>query len=348
MKKIVSIVGTRPELIKLSEILKKLDKFTDHIFIHAWQNFTPDLHDQFFSDLGLRKPDYQLNIQEQYSWYQYIWYLFIEIEKILLKEKPDAVFILWDTNSALSAYVVKRLWIPLFHMESWNRCYDDRVPEETNRKIIDSMSTYFLPHTQRSRENLLLEWYHPSKITVIWNPITEVMNIYTKNLKKDTKDYVLVTLHRTENVTNKAILSWIIDALNKISKEHKIYMSLHPKLQDMLNKFNIKLGENIIWSKPYWFKEFIKLQQDAYCVITDSWTVPEECNILQTPCVLMRDTTERPELLENNSMIVSWTNTNEILDAFYAVTKLWIWKIPRDYEDLDVSDKLIKIILMHI
>lgn len=348
MKKVLTIAGTRPELIRLSEIIKKFDIYTHHIFVHTWQNYTPHLHDQFFEDLSLRKPDYQLNTENNYSGIQFIWYCLEEIERILIKEKPDVCLILWDTNSALSAYACKKLSIPVFHMEAWNRCYSDEVPEEMNRKIIDSLSTYLLPYTQRSRENLLSEWYHPSKIIVTGNPISEIIDLYARWIKKETSDYILVTLHRTENITIKENLVWIINALNEISKKHRILLSIHPKLADMLAKFDIKLHENITGSKPYGFKEFVQMEQNAYCVLTDSWTVPEECAILKTPCVLMRNSTERPELLENNSMILSWIDTENILDSFNIITNLKIWDIPRDYEDKNISEKILKLILRHI
>jgi UDP-N-acetylglucosamine 2-epimerase (non-hydrolysing) len=185
MKKIMTIVWTRPELIRLSEIIKLLDKFTNHIFVHTWQNFDKNLYDKFFKDLDLRFPNYQLN-KEQKFWIEFIWNMLIETEKIIDKEKPDAILILWDTNSWLSAYVAKRKKIPIFHMEAWNRCYDENVPEEINRKIIDSLSTYLLTYTQRSREQLLIEWYHPSKIIVIWNPITEIINKYNNTIQYNT------------------------------------------------------------------------------------------------------------------------------------------------------------------
>ena len=345
MKKIITIAWTRPDLIRLSEIIKKLDKYTDHIFVHTWQNFTIQLHDQFFDDLNLRTPDYQLNIKEQYVWFKFIGYMFQEIEKILLKEKPDAILILWDTNSALSAYVAKRLWIPLFHMEAGNRCYDDEVPEEINRRIIDSLSAYLLPYTQRSREHLLQEWYPPNKIIVVWNPITEVIHTYLSKIKRTDNKFILATLHRNENVTNKPKLENIINALNIISESHQIILSVHPKLEEMLKKFSIKLWKNIIAKKPLGFIEFLELEKNAICVLSDSWTVPEECAILKTPCVLIRKTTERPELLENNSMVLSGTETENIIDAYKIAISCSIWEIPNDYKDINTSEKIVKLMI---
>lgn len=349
MKKILTIVWTRPELIRLSETIKLLDKYTKHIFVHTGQNFTPHLHDQFFEDLDLRLPDYQFN-KDWKTWFEYIWDMFKNIEQVIEKEKPDAILILWDTNSCLSAYVAKRKKIPVFHMEAGNRCYDENVPEETNRKVVDSISTYLLPYTQRSRENLLTEWYHPSKIIVTWNPITEIIEKYKNNIweRQIKNDYILVTLHRDENVTNKDNLINIIAALNEISKKYEVILSIHPKLEEMLDKFDIKLWDNIKANKPFWFKKFLNLEKYAKCVLSDSWTVPEECNILKTPCILLRTSTERPELLENNSMILSWISKEEIINSYEIAINTSIWDIPNDYKDTYVSEKILKIILRHI
>jgi len=343
----MTIVWTRPELIRLSETIKLLDKLANHIFVHTWQNFTPELHNQFFKDLNIRYPDYQLN-KELKSWFEFIWNMFIEIEKIIEIEKPDVMLILWDTNSALSSYVAKRKKIPIFHMEAGNRCYDENVPEETNRKIIDTLSTYLLPYTQRSRENLLSEWYHPSKIIVTWNPITEILSKYKIWEREIKDDYILVTLHRDENVTNKQNLENITNALNEVSKKYKVILSVHPKLEEMLKKFDIKLSNNIESFKPFWFQKFLNLEKYATCVLSDSWTVPEECCILKTPCILLRTSTERPELLENNSMILSGITKEEILTSMEIAIKTDIWEIPNDYTDTNVSQKIVKLLLRHI
>ncbi len=349
MKKIMTIVWTRPELIRLSETIKLLDNFSKHIFVHTWQNFTPELHDQFFKDLDLRLPDYQLNKQWK-SWFEFIWNMYLEIDKIIEKEKPEVILILWDTNSALSAYVAKRKKISVFHMEAGNRCYDENVPEETNRKIVDSLSEFLLPYTQRSRENLLTEWYHPSKIIVIWNPITEIISKYEKQIwNRIIKDnYILVTLHRDENVTNKENLENVISALNEISNKYKVILSVHPKLEEMLEKFDIKLSNKIEACKPFGFQKFLNLEKYAKCVLSDSWTVPEECCILKTPCILLRTSTERPELLENNSMILSWITKEEILTSMEVAINTEIGDIPSDYKDTNVSQKILKLLLRHI
>ncbi len=346
MKKIMTIAGTRPDLIRLSEIIKKLDKYTDHVFVHTGQNFTLHLHDQFFEDLDLRKPDYQLN-KDKMTGFEFLGNMFVEIDKILKKEKPDAILILGDVHSTLCSYVCKRNGVPVFHMEAGNRCYSEKVPEEINRRIVDSVSEYLLAYTQRSREQLLREGYPPQKIIVTGNPIKEIIEKHIKDLnnKKRDEEYVLVTLHRNENVTDKTVLTGIISALNEISKTTKVVLSVHPKLKSMIKEFNIKLSENIDSSKPFGFKEFLALEKNAKCVLSDSGTVPEECAILKVPCVLMRDSTERPELLENNSMILSGIKKKEILDAYKVAKDMSIGEIPKDYVDTDVSEKIVKILM---
>lgn len=349
MRKIMTIAGTRPEVIRLTNIIKKLDTFTDHVFVHTGQNFTFHLHEQFFKDLDLRLPDYQLN-QGQLVGMDYISMLLREMEPIFDKEQPDAVLILGDTNSALSAFNAKKRGIPVFHMEAGNRCFSDKVPEEINRKIIDSLSEILMPYTQRSREYLMREGYHPSKIIVTGNPIAEVIHTYLPQAKKPPfeGDYALVTLHRNENVADPVILKQIIAALNTIAKEMTVILSIHPKLESMLKANKIDLHANIKGSPPFSFTEFLGLEKGAKVILSDSGTVPEECAILGVPCVLMRDSTERPELLEINANIVSGVQTEDILGAYRAATQLPVGRIPDDYRDLDVSDKVVKTLLRYL
>lgn len=357
MKKILTIMGTRPDIIRLSEISKKIDKFYNHIIIHTGQNFDVNLHDNIYRDLKLRQPDYQLNIKEKSVGFDFIGNMFKQVPQILLDEKPDAILILGDVNSALTAYVAKQLHIPILHLEAGNRCYDDNVPEEVNRRIIDSCSTYLLTYTQRSREQLLIEGYKPDKIIVIGNPIGEVLSRHLDNItdksailnkfKVKEKSYILATLHRTENITNKENLKKILSALNKLSVNKKVLLSLHPKLSSMLKKFNFKLNKNIITYPPFGFTDFSVLMAKAHLVVTDSGTVPEECNILKVPCVLMRTSTERPELLENNSMVMSGIETDDIIRASILAAQLPVGPEPDSYNEI-VSDKIVKILAKKI
>lgn len=347
--KIITIASTRPEIIRLSLIIRKLDDIfkKNHFFIHTGQNFTKELHEQFFQELNIRKPDIQLNLNKL-NGFKFGGYCLNEIEKILNTFNPseDKILILGDVNGAFySSYVAKKMGFKIYHMEAGNRCYDDKVPEEINRRAIDSFSFKLLTYTQRSRENLLIEGYKSKDIIVIGNPIGEVIRKFSKNKnKKKTKD-IVVTLHRTENITNHEILNSITKQLNLIANNEILKISLHPKLEDMLNKWkdckNNLLHKNIELFKPWSFIKFLELEQKSKLIISDSGTVPEECAIFKTPCILIRDSTERPELLEVNQMIVS--GTRNIFENYKIIDKLKFDDIPKEYMT-NTSDIIIKIL----
>jgi len=355
--KVITIVGTRPELIRLSEIIRKLDKYMKHVLVHTGQNFDYELNEIFFDELSIRKPDYFMNSRSDTPFKQ-IAIILEKTEEILLKEMPDAVLILGDTNSGLSAIVAKRLGIPVFHMEAGNRCYSDKVPEEINRRIIDSCSDVLLPYTQRSREQLLLEGYHPGKIFVTGNPIAEIIRKYIGkserskileqlDIRKDEK-YVLVTMHREENVDDPKVLAGMCDTLLEISKNYKVIVSTHPRTRKRLERIEIDVGDNLMFMKPFGFIDFLKLEKNAFCIITDSGTVQEEATILSIPCILMRTSTERPELLECGGVFMAGVNKEDILDSFNVISNIddYDLRIPYDYQD-DVSNKIIKILMRH-
>ncbi|MBU1046017.1 UDP-N-acetylglucosamine 2-epimerase (non-hydrolyzing) [Patescibacteria group bacterium] len=356
--KITTIFGTRPELIRLSEIIKKLDKHMDHILVHTGQNFDYELDGIFFKEFSIRKPDYNLKSKSD-SVFKQIAIVLEKTEEVLLKEKPDAVLLLGDTNSGLSAIVAKRLGIPVFHMEAGNRCYSDKTPEEINRRIIDSCSDILLPYTQRSREQLLLEGYRPNKIFVIGNPIVEIIRknreraenskILTELGIKDGEKYILATMHRAENVDNREVLSSLCDALLNISKEYKVIVSTHPRTKKQLEENIIGANNNLKFMKPFGFVDFLKLEMNAHCIITDSGTVPEEAVILSRPCVLIRTSTERPELLECGGIFMAGVDKEQILDAFNVAINFSNSDnigLPEDYKD-DVSDKILKILMRY-
>ncbi|CEG13804.1 UDP-N-acetylglucosamine 2-epimerase [groundwater metagenome] len=356
--KVVTIVGTRPEFIRLSEIIKKLDKYVNHILVHTGQNFDYEMDEIFFKELSIRKPNYFMNSQADTPFKQ-IAVILEKTEDLLLKEKPDAVLILGDTNSGLSAIVAKRLGIPVFHMEAGNRCYSDKVPEEINRRIIDSCSNILLPYTQRSREQLLREGYPPSKIFVIGNPIAEIIRTYYKKADKSkvlestgigkNDKYVLVTMHRTENVDNPKIISELCEALSIISKNYKVIVSTHPRTRKRLKKTRVDLNDNLKFMKPFGFIDFLKLEISACCIITDSGTVQEEATILSKPCILIRTSTERPELLEYGGVFMAGINKSDILNSFEIALNLTNSNnvhLPVDYID-DVSDKIVKILMRY-
>jgi len=355
--KILTILGTRPEIIRLSLIIKKLDKLgIKNTIIHTGQNYDSKLSDIFFKDLDLREPDYHLGIKENTVGAQ-IGKIIEKSEDVILKEKPGILLVLGDTNSALSAISAARHKIPIMHMEAGNRCFDWRVPEEKNRLIIDHISDWLLPYTERSKENLIREGISSEFIFVSGNPITEILEFYKDKIGKSDilnklslkkKDYFLVTAHREENVDDADTLDVIIQGLNLVAEKFNkdIVFSVHPRTKSKLSKTKITLSKKIKISEPFGFFDFVKLEKDALCVISDSGTVQEECSLLKTPTVTIRETTERPETVECGSNILSGTsNPKKILDSVIHMLDLsndWI----SPYEkDTNVSDKIIKFIL---
>lgn len=355
--KVMTILGTRPEIIRLSLIIKKLDKICTHTLVHTGQNFSTLLNDIFFRELSIRKADYYLQLPTSSLGIQ-IGKLLQEIEKVILKEKPDKILILGDTNSGLSAIIAERLGIPVFHMEAGNRCFDLKVPEEKNRKIIDAISTYALPYTTGSRENLLSNGISKDKIFVSGNPIYEVLNHYQKdiensnilsrlNIEKD--KYILATIHRAENVDIKARIETIIRAINSVQKEfnYKIIFSVHPRTKSKLDDFNLlNINNDIIYCDPFGFFDFVKLEKNAAFVLTDSGTVQEECCIFKIPTVTIRDTTERPETVECGSNIVSGVNYEKIITCSRLMaSSSRTWQYPDGYLDGNVSNKVINFLI---
>ncbi len=352
--RIITVLGTRPEIIRLSLIIKKLDDLFDHILIHTGQNYDPRLNDIFFKELGVRSPDYYLGAEAN-SFGEQVSIIFKEIEKLFIKLKPDKVLILGDTNSGLAAVIAERMLIPVYHMEAGNRCYDLKVPEEKNRKIIDSISTIAIPYTPNSRENLLKEGIPKNRIFVSGNPIYEVLQfnmnkienskiLQQLNLKKG--EYFLVTAHRAENVDVKERLENIIQGLELIAKSYNlpIICSIHPHTRKKIKEFNIKVNDDKIrFMEPLGFFDFTKLEKNAKLVLTDSGTVQEECCIFNIPAVTMRDTTERPETVECGSNIVSGLSSQNILECTNLMLKAGNqWEYPNGYIDNNVSDKIIK------
>jgi UDP-N-acetylglucosamine 2-epimerase (non-hydrolysing) len=354
-KKILTILGTRPEIIRLSVILPLLDKYTNHKIVHTGQNYDYNLDKVFFKNFDLRKPDYFLKAKGSFA--NQISVIIRKLYDIILKEKPNRFLVLGDTNSSLGAIVAKRLGIPVFHMEAGNRQFDDVVPEEINRRVIDTSSDILLPYTYRSAQNLTNEGIDRSRIFVTGNPIYEVINKFYKDIDKSKihkllnlqeKKYFLITLHRQENVDDVDKLRLICSSLNDISKKFKfkIVWPIHPRTIKNIKKFKIKLNKNIIATKPLDFFNFIKLEMNAFCVLTDSGTVQEECAILKVPNVVLRDKTERPETIESGSTIISMNNKLDILNSIkFSTENNSIADDVQGYHDLNVSKKIINIIL---
>lgn len=353
--KVMTVLGTRPEIIRLSCVIRKLDKICDHILIHTGQNYDPNLNDIFFDQLGVRAPDHFLDARGSFG--EQVSTILAKIEQIMLIEKPDKFLVLGDTNSALTAIVAKRLTIPVYHMEAGNRCYDDRVPEEVNRRIIDHSSDILMPYTERSRHNLLSEGVPSKRIFVTGNPILEVIKNYDqkiknsdvlKSLKLEPNNYFLVTLHRAENVDIESRLRQFSLALEQIQNYYQlpIIVSTHPRTKNRLSTFGINNDNQLIrFMEPFGFFDFISLEKNAKCVLSDSGTVQEECSIFHVPNVTLRDVTERPETIECGSNVLSGSDPELIMCCLGIVlSQQPYWTPPREYLIENVSQTIIKII----
>ncbi len=358
--KVMTILGTRPEIIRLSRVIPLLDRLCDHVLVHTGQNYDPALSDVFFEQLGVRAPDHVLESRSETLMGQ-VAEILIGCERLLKKERPDRVLLLGDTNSALSAIVGKRMGIPVFHMEAGNRCYDDRVPEEVNRRIIDHSSDVLMPYTERSRANLLREGISGERIYVTGNPIKEVLDHYASKINESTalrdlglkkRKYFLVTLHRAENVDVPERLSSFIDAFHLLYKEYNIPVicSLHPRTRSQLQKQNKMMdADGVRAMEPLGLFDFVHLEQHAMCVLTDSGTVQEECCIFKVPTVTLRDATERPETIEVGSNMLSGARPDDITSCVKTVLdRPCDWSPPYEYLVSGVGSTVAKIVLGYL
>lgn len=356
--KVITILGTRPELIRLSLIVRKLDKLCNQILIHTGQNYDVNLNDIFLRELGYRKMDYHLGAEGTFG--KQVGIILSKLEVIIKKEKPDAFLVLGDTNSGLSAIAAKRLGVFVFHMEAGNRCYDDRVPEENNRRIIDNQSDILLPYSERSRSNLIREGFALQRIYVTGNPIKEVLDSFMPQIRRSDimkrlglkkKKYFLLTLHRAENVESEIRLSKFVEAFNRIYDKYKMPMiwSVHPHtLKQLDGNPRLKTKKGIKVLEPLGFFEFNSLQKNAFCVLSDSGTAPEECSIFGVPVVILRDSMERPETLDSGSSFVAGCETEDILRGIEVATKSDNnWIPPQDYLKKNVSDTVVRIVLSY-
>jgi len=356
--KIISILGTRPEIIRLSLVIEKLDRLADdHVLVHTGQNFDPRLSDVFFKDLGVRAPDIHLGVQGA-SFGEQIAQILTQAEGLFLEHRPDRLLILGDTNSGLTAMVARRLGIPVYHMEAGNRCYDDRVPEEVNRRVIDHSSSVLMPYTRRSRENLLREGISGDRIFVTGNPIKEVMGRHAAAIEKSAiltelglseKGYFLVTLHRAENVDVEERLRGFLSVFAELSTLFSVPVicSLHPRTKSRLEAFRIVVDSpSVRFEPPFHFADFLALERSAYCILSDSGTVQEEACIFGVPNVTLRDVTERPETLDCGSNVLSGSEPNDVRRAVrVALDQRGLWAPPEEYLATNVSDTVARIVL---
>jgi len=357
--KIITVVGTRPEIIRLSAVIKACDKYFKHILVHTGQNWDYTLNEIFFKELEIRKPDYYLDaVGENLG--ETIGNIISKSYNLFSEVNPEALLILGDTNSALSVISAKRLKIPIFHMEAGNRCFDQNVPEEINRKIVDHISDINLPYTEHSRRYLLSEGIRKEYIFVTGTPMPEVLNNYRidineskvlTDLKLKKSKYILVSAHREENVDITENFLSLVHSLNSVSEEFKmpVIYSTHPRSWKKIEEKKIKFNPLIRKLKPFGFIDYNKLQQNAFCVLSDSGTLSEESAILNFPAVLIRTSTERPEVLDKGSIIIGGIKSKDVIQSIYSSVELF--KIldnknilPIDYKDTNVSMKVVKII----
>ena len=355
MIKIVVLLGTRPEIIRLSRILNMLDGIVDLSLIHTGQNYDYELNQIFFEDLNIRKPDYFLGIKTDTVGTSY-GQILIKSEEALLKIKPDGILILGDTNSSLAALIAKRLKITIYHMEAGNRSFDQNVPEEINRKIIDHISDINLPYTEHARRNLLNEGIHPRSIYLTGSPMNEVLSYYKNeienskilnktNLKE--KEYILVSTHREEIVDNIKNLSLLFDILKEIQVifNKKIIISTHPRTKKRLAEYKMNFDDSFMFLKPFGFFDYINLQKNAFCTLSDSGSVSEEASILGFPAITFRTSIERPEAMDVGGVFVTGINPENIITILKHLDKFNYNSTPQEYEITNVSERVTKLIL---
>lgn len=358
--KIMTVIGTRPEIIRLSQVIKELDRTATHILVHTGQNYDYELNEIFFRDLGLRKPDYFLSAAGANA-AKTVAQIISAVDDVYEKECPDAVLVLGDTNSALSLYAAKRRKIPTFHMEAGNRCFDDRVPEEINRRVVDHMSDMNLVYSERAREYLLREGIPPDRIIKTGSPMFEVLAAHRASVDTSTivdalgltkSGYFVASFHREENISDEKALRGIVSALTKIATKYKMpcIVSTHPRTQKSIHEYGINASEHIRFLKPLGFFEYVKLQLDAACVISDSGTISEEASILNLPAVMIREAHERPEASDETSVIMAGVSEGRICQAVelamqHASASERAFRLVEDYNMPNVSQKVARIIL---
>lgn len=356
--KLMTIMGTRPEIIRLSAVLKCADRYFDHIMVHTGQNWDYTLNEIFFQDLGLRKPDYYLDSVGK-DLGETMGNIIAKSYDVLKKEQPDALLVLGDTNSALSAISAKRLKIPIFHMEAGNRCWDWNVPEMVNRTIVDHISDINLPYTEHSRRYLLSEGVDGKTIFVTGSPMSEVLRDHADKIAQSDvldrlgltpKGYLLLSAHREENIDNEAHFISLMTSINHIAQTYQmpVIYSTHPRSRNIIEKRGFQFHPLVQSMQPFGFLDYNKLQQNAYCVLSDSGTLSEESALLHFPAVLIRTSTERPEVLDKGTIVVGGIQGEDVEQAMNLAVSMFEngeeTVLAEDYADTNVSVKVIKII----
>lgn len=356
--KVATVIGTRPEIIRLAECIKKCDVCFEHILIHTGQNYDYTLNEIFFEDLELRKPNYFLNVAGEHLG-ETIGNVIAKSYEVLSKEMPDALLVLGDTNSVLCTIAAKRLKIPIFHMEAGNRCFDQNVPEEINRKISDHISDINLTYTEHSRRYLLSEGFRKDHVFVIGSPLREVLNKYlykiegsdiVKRLNLQKRQYIVVSAHREENIDLNNHFELLVDGLNHVAEKYQfqIIFSTHPRTQKRIQQSKLTFHPLIKNIQPLGFFDYVKLQQNAFIVLSDSGTISEESAMLNFPAISIRTSTERPEAIDTGSIVLGGITKNQILQAIEIVKNTEQLEqdieLPWEYEVKNTSDRVIRII----
>ncbi|MEK7173349.1 MAG: UDP-N-acetylglucosamine 2-epimerase (non-hydrolyzing) [Patescibacteria group bacterium] len=357
--KVMTIFGTRPEIIRLSRVFAKLDQYVHHVMVHTGQSYDYEMNKIFFEQLAIRQPDYFLEVKAETLGGQ-LANIIAKSEEVLLKERPDALLVLGDTNSVLGAIVAKRMKIPIFHMEAGNRCFDENVPEEINRRIIDHISDINLPYSENARLYLLREGIHPGKIYVTGSPMAEILQHYQTLIDQSTVladlqlsagQYFLASLHREENVDNQESLVKLLEALNAVAEKYQlpVIMSTHPRTAKRLAEQPLKIHQLINFHKPFGYFDYVQLQKNAFCVLSDSGTILEEASILQFPAVQVRVSSERPEAYDEGVAILSGLDQNVILQSIEIISGQCQagekFNVPKNYQDTNVSSKVLRLIV---
>jgi UDP-N-acetylglucosamine 2-epimerase (non-hydrolysing) len=355
--KVMTIVGTRPEIIRLSRTIPRLDESVDHILVHTGQNYDHSLNQVFFDDLGIRKPDHVLDVDTS-SLGRVLGETLIKTEAVLVDEQPDAVLVLGDTNSCIAAVMAKRMRIPVYHMEAGNRCFDENVPEETNRRLVDHVADYNLVYTEHARRNLLAEGIHPRRILLTGSPMREVITHYRdqidastvlRTLDLDDGGYFLVSAHREENVDAPERLTSLLDCLQGVWKtwERPILVSTHPRTRKRIDELGLELTGDIRFHEPFGFHDYNRLQRGARCVVSDSGTVAEESSILGFPAITLRESIERPEALDAGVIVMTGLDADDVIAAIdlQMANRDDPRATPAGYEVEDTSARVVRFIL---
>jgi UDP-N-acetylglucosamine 2-epimerase (non-hydrolysing) len=357
--KVMTILGTRPEIIRLSRVIQLLDQNVEHVLVHTGQNYDDRLSGLFFEELGVRAPDALMHVRAP-SLSGQIGQIQERSEALFRSHRPDRLLVLGDTNSGMSAIVARRLGIPVYHMEAGNRCYDDRVPEEVNRRVIDHCSSVLMPYTNRSRENLLREGIRGEHMFVTGNPIKEVIDGHAQRIDAsralteagvEERRYFLVTMHRAENVDVEGRLRGLVDSLALLSQEYgyPVVCSFHPRTRAKVEAFGVDVARaGLRFMEPFGFFDFIRLERSAFCVLSDSGTVQEEACILGVPNVTIRDVTERPETVECGSTVLSGADPQRVLKSVALVAReRGGWRAPAEYLEVHVAATVCRIVVSH-